>query len=463
MHAVDAGRQTDAGGQVVRAGGEGTTKLKSFSEVNKLITGSESERFTHPLTGFELPPEMWFATRSCILIDNNRTSCPPRGLIHYLATGGGDIAGGEGANAEYINPGDAPAWLHFLDRKIDELRTRIDREDSEMIDMQSVLWDMEEKKPTLTPAQILEMLDTSRSGLESIKQMEEHLKSVSSLSYPEPERMDEIRRAIAKQRSTIDHTIQQAKESEKELSRQETLRAAIARLHEQGPALALELRRLELNRDLIAEHGFVKVTSSGWQRGVEHDVLSATPKYSWSDYCWEAESSSAHPRALPAGAWFQIQLPQGLGIIPSHYALRHGDDGCSTAPALRHDSNCSLFSIPGMPAQGVGNPATSWGSNTRAKKRFNGTALLNWQLWASNAGSDSGWTLLRDHVNDRALHAAFQFAVWPLPWQERREFSIFRVIMTGPCSSGAHALMCSGFELYGQVGHEVPPPPKAQV
>ena len=82
------------------------------------------------------------------------------------------------------------------------------------------------------------------------------------------------------------------------------------------------------------------------------------------------------------------------------------------------------------------------------------------QLWASLSGESDDWNLLRDHVNDRALHGAFESHVWALPWIEGRDFKFFRVIMTGPCSYGAHALMCSGFDLFGQVGIEIPPPPK---
>ena len=87
--------------------------------------------------------------------------------------------------------------------------------------------------------------------------------------------------------------------------------------------------------------------------------------------------------------------------MPTHYALRHGDDGQSTAPGLRHDSNCSLFSLPDHAPQGMGTPPTSWGVTTRAKRAFNGTALFNWQLWASSTGAEDGseWTLLRDHID----------------------------------------------------------------
>jgi hypothetical protein len=245
--------------------------------------------------------------------------------------------------------------------------------------------------------------------------------------------------------------------------RQDTLRGALERLKQRAQLNAAELERLEANHLFIAEHGVVQVSSAGWQQGSEWDVLSGRPTYSWSEYCWEEGSSLDHPEGLPAGPWFQIQLPEGLSVMPTHYALRHGDDGSFTAPGLRHDSNCSHFSIPHATPQGVGQPPTSWGCTTRAKKPLAGTALLNWQLWAKRSSrATDKWVLLKDHIDDRSLHGAFQSHVWSLPWQEGREFRIFKVIMTGPSSNGGHSLMCSGFELFGKVGTQAPPPPEPE-
>ena len=344
-----------------------------------LATVNGCTRFAHPFTGFELPQGVHFAPSSCVVLDG-KGHAPPRGLLFYLATGGGELAGAvDEGTAEYVNPGDTPAWLKALDRRIAELQTRIDREDAEIYDLQTVLWDLEAN--TLhTHAQILEMLTQARHGLASTKQLEDHLISVASLADPMPSRVDDIRRAIAKQHTSIDETIRQAKESESLLSRHEVLQSALQELLDQSPLNTAELKRLQANRSFIATHGFVKVTSSGWQRGVHEDVLSWSPTYSWSDYCWEPVLSPAHPQALPAGAWFEIELPEGMQITPTHYSLRHGDDGCSTAPGLRHDSNCAHFAHPSEALQGVGAPLTSWGSTTRAKRAFNGTALLNWQV-----------------------------------------------------------------------------------
>ena len=445
-----------AGTQWNSVGAASTSALQGDYTVDSLATVNGCERFAHPLTGKELPSEVHFAPRSCILIDNGRASCPPRGLLHYLATGGGEIAGNDDESIEYVNPADKVAWLESLDCRVADLRAQIDKDDAETYDAQIVLWELESQTPH-THAKVLEMLSQARQGIASIAQMETHLISVASLSDPMPGRIDDIRRAIVRQRASVDDLIAQAKESETLLSRQEALRSMLEDLRERSSINEQEMRRLMANRDFIAIHGFVKITSSGWQRGTVEDVLSWSPTYSWSDYRWEAKSM-AHPEGMPAGAWFQVELPADVEIMPTHYALRHGDDGQSTAPGLRHDANCSLFSLDKEAPQGVGDPATTWGCTTRAKRPFNGTALLNWQLWASASGNDD-WVMLRDHVNDSSLHGAFQSHVWPLRWTEGQCFRFFRVIMTGPCSNGAHSLMCSGFELYGQVGKEIPPPP----
>jgi len=430
--------------------------------VPSLAAVNGCRRFVHPMTGFEMPAEVHFAPRSCILIDNNRASCPPRGLLYYLATGGGQLAGQTKSGIEYINPGNREAWLAAIDQSIADVHAKMEKEDAETLEMLPVLWDLEAKIPH-TRLEIEEMAAQARQGLKSITSMEEYLTSVSSLSDPMPGRIDEIRRAICGQRTQVDATLKQARESQALLERRRTLRSALKHLTEQAPLNAAELERLEANRNFIAEYGVVTVTSSGWQQGEEWDVLSYSPTFSWSDYYWEEESSPHHPQRRPAGPWFQIELPEGLSLMPTHYALRHGDDGCYTTPGLRHDANCSMFSVPGMAPPGLGQPPTSWGCTTRAKRAFAGTALLHWQLWARRSSQPRDkWVLLKDHIDDRSLHGAFQAHVWAVPWEEGREFRIFRVIMTGPSSNGAHALMCSGFELFGKVGTEAPPPPKPE-
>ena len=430
-------------------------------------TTNEMSKYTHPLTGFEFPDEVHFAPRSSILIDDGIAHCPPRGLLHYLATGGGSLAGGGDGDSLYINPGDTSAWLNELDRRISELDDCIDT-GSEVFDLETELQRLEEAS-TFTPEEILEMLAQARHGLASVKHMEEYLTSAACLVDPVPGRIDEIRRAILKQRTMVDADILKAKEAEAHLQRQAILRARLEELEEQRRSASAELKRLRASRKQIARNGIVKVTSSGWQMGEAHDVLSQSPRHSWSSPCWH-ERSPDHPLGEAAGAWFEVELPAELDLFPTHYSLRHGDDGCWAAPGVRHDSNFSRTALASETLQGhevACASRTSWGSTTRAKNPFRGTAMLNWQLWARADSDSREWTLLSKHVNDESLHGAFQTYVWPLrPVSDggahapAASYRIFRVIMTGPCSLGSHALMCSGFELYGQVGKETPPPPE---
>ena len=190
---------------------EASLGVVSFATVNGC------ERFVHPLTGFELPEEVHFAPRSCILIDNNRASNPPRGVLYYLATGGGEFAG-QTAGDIYINPGNREAWLAAMGKSIADLRETLEREEAEAADILPVLWDLE-TKILHTRSQVEEMTVQARRGLEIVKAMEEHLASVASRSLPMPGRIDDIRRAICKQRATVAATVEQARESQDLLRR----------------------------------------------------------------------------------------------------------------------------------------------------------------------------------------------------------------------------------------------------
>ena len=120
------------------------------------------ERFALPLTGFEMPEEVHFAPRSAVLIDNGCAHCPPRGILHYLATGGGELVHGEG-NGEYVNPGDTSAWLHELDRRIAALRSSVDKNNAEMMELNTVIHDQQSRIP-LTHEQVLELLVLGRAS-----------------------------------------------------------------------------------------------------------------------------------------------------------------------------------------------------------------------------------------------------------------------------------------------------------
>ena len=104
--------------------------------------------------------------------------------------------------------------------------------------------------------------------------------------------------------------------------------------------------------------------------------------------------------------------------------------------------NLTRFSVPCGPTAPSLSGATaypqetSWGSTTRAKQCFAGAALLTWQLWGRHTGRPaSGWTLLRNHEDDRTLAAAWASGLWAIhtgsQLETAHEFDVFRLVMTG--------------------------------
>lgn len=107
------------------------------------------------------------------------------------------------------------------------------------------------------------------------------------------------------------------------------------------------------------------------------------------------------------GAWWEFDLGEGRRLTPNYYSVRH---------------NCSV----------------------RA------SLLVNWDIEARNA--DSEWTCLRSHSMDNSLadsKSKVPVASWPLHATD--SFRFFRLISTGPCSTGDHNICCSYFELYGML------------
>jgi len=79
--------------------------------------------------------------------------------------------------------------------------------------------------------------------------------------------------------------------------------------------------------------------------------------------------------------------------------------------------------------------------------------LRNWQMEGSKDGVS--WTCLSTHVNDSSLSLVpCSMASWPIDNTSADEFRHFRILQTGPNSSGDHHLMCAGIELYGTLQKE---------
>ena len=74
--------------------------------------------------------------------------------------------------------------------------------------------------------------------------------------------------------------------------------------------------------------------------------------------------------------------------------------------------------------------------------------LRSWEL-QGREGDSAGWVTLRKHTNDQALaDKGFTTAGWAVEGG-KGSFSQFRVLQTGPNSSGNNYLACAGLELYG--------------
>ena len=75
--------------------------------------------------------------------------------------------------------------------------------------------------------------------------------------------------------------------------------------------------------------------------------------------------------------------------------------------------------------------------------------LRNWNLEGSNNNID--WTVLREHKDDRSLaEEAYSEGDWDVnSAASNSPYRFFRILQTGPNSSGNHHLICCGIELYG--------------
>jgi hypothetical protein len=166
------------------------------------------------------------------------------------------------------------------------------------------------------------------------------------------------------------------------------------------------------------------LSTSGFRREWSNPAACGTIKLSSSDWMTDLEFvvgdagrlSSSHGKK---DAWFALELPRGLWLLPHRYSLRHG---CSSSA----------------------------------------NALRSWELQGSADGEH--WVCLRSHVNDSSLDARFAVGTWGVGYGASTASAagdldldatgvhrFFRVLMTGINSSKGRELRCSGFELYGEV------------
>jgi len=415
-----------------------------------LMSKLGTKQFCHPLGGEEIGKVCNLYPPSSALIDAGRAQYPMRGILHYLGT--------DQVSGKYVNAGDKVAVLIAIDGHIDTIKNRVKAREEENRELQHKVYMLIFENPSYDE-NILGRLSITRKALADISNMENFITCPLTVERPEIARIDHVRKSVYDESAKVARDMAEMRklvEVHEEIVR---LKGKISENDENNQQDRAKLLRLDAIRAFVSEHGYVNITSCGWQRGRQEDVLSLAATYSWSKYTWSPRSSDSHPLGLPAGAWFQVELPRGAEVCPSFYWLRHGDDGSLDAPGIRADSDCGRWEEDGRVPPSGGLPASSWGYTTCAKDKFRGSALTSWELWASLDGKK--WKLLSEHADDKSLHGAWQHRLWKVENSGEEKFRFFRVIMTGPSNNGGYSLFCSGFEVFGRIGEEEeekPPP-----
>ena len=132
-----------------------------------------------------------------------------------------------------------------------------------------------------------------------------------------------------------------------------------------------------------------------------------------------------------------------------------------------YDGTVAMFVANKVPADGdycyTNSAANSWMSVSLNGKRVIPTGyvlstdgcgvqgynlLRSWHLEGSLDGST--WTTLREHTNEATLTQATPTGFWPVDGASSA-FSNFRILHTGPNTSGDYFLMATSFEIYGEL------------
>jgi hypothetical protein len=135
-------------------------------------------------------------------------------------------------------------------------------------------------------------------------------------------------------------------------------------------------------------------------------------------------------------SWMSVDIGEGRVLIPKWYVIRHG------------------FGDVGIRGEGR---LRSWRLEASAENK------MNRNIEASEEPDEpdpASWVVLRTHTNDLSLAAGpystadFEIKSCPPATEGAPKgvaFRHFRIVQTGPNSSGTHHMMCAGFELYGEL------------
>jgi hypothetical protein len=136
------------------------------------------------------------------------------------------------------------------------------------------------------------------------------------------------------------------------------------------------------------------------------------------------------------GSWMSVDIGEGRMLIPKWYVIRHG------------------FGDVGIRGEGR---LRSWKLQASAENKMNRNIEDDEQ--EPDEPDPNSWVTLRTHTNDLSLSAGpystvdFDIKSSPPATEGAPKgvgFRHFRILQTGPNSSGTHHLMCSGIELYGE-------------
>eukprot|EP01083_Nonionella_stella_P303155 1048267_1 len=144
--------------------------------------------------------------------------------------------------------------------------------------------------------------------------------------------------------------------------------------------------------------GLITVKSSKWHPSY-HPVEQILGRVEQPFYCYSDNIQNS---------WFSVDFGANVKIKPTHYTLRHGTG--------------------------------------------NSHYLRMWNFEGSNNGNNwngGDWNILKRHENDTSLNTAFGTQTWTVQCNE--SYQMFRIYMVGKNTDNDWTLMCSGFEIYGDL------------
>ncbi|KAH3767483.1 hypothetical protein Pelo_647 [Pelomyxa schiedti] len=206
------------------------------------------------------------------------------------------------------------------------------------------------------------------------------------------------------------------------------------------------------------EYGLLLLNSTACHRAISSLSCGVTREFTCN--CnWDRRGIMWWLGTTPDPRHHPLQhTPNHINPHTSGLVIASWSGTCSGSPQSTLDRDCN---IPNYTAH---EPNSWWqvdlrpcGGSVRPSKysirhsRNTGNFLRNWELRGSNDGT--AWTTLTRHTNDQTINRPLGVGTWNVPQTStpstEPSFSIFRVIMTGPCSSGCLHLVIAGFEIYG--------------